>query len=173
MRVGTKSLLFGYHQFLLHPIMVAWGWRRLYGSLPRDPRVWVAFVVHDWGYWGKPNMDGWEGKSHPAYGAKVMHWLFDAPGSAKWHHFSLYHSRDMCRAYFAPASSLCWADKLAFNLYPLWLMRAMYRLSGELAYYLPYNHEGGEAYKGFDDWYPEVKRINTDNIKKEVPTWEG
>jgi hypothetical protein len=37
--VGTRSLLFGVHQFLLHPVMVALGWRMLYGRFPRDPRV--------------------------------------------------------------------------------------------------------------------------------------
>lgn len=29
MRVGTKSILFGAHQFLLHPLFVAWAWTRL------------------------------------------------------------------------------------------------------------------------------------------------
>jgi len=39
---------------------VAWGWWTLYG-FPFDPRLWVAFFVHDLGYIGKPNMDGPEG----------------------------------------------------------------------------------------------------------------
>ena len=45
LRVGTKSVLWGAHQFLLHPLFVAWAWWRLYG-VPWDPRLWVAFVVH-------------------------------------------------------------------------------------------------------------------------------
>jgi len=36
-------------------------------------------VIHDWGYWGKPNMDGPEGERHPWLGARVMHVLFDWP----------------------------------------------------------------------------------------------
>ena len=78
MRIGTKSLLFGVHQFALHPWFVAWAWWRLYG-FPWDPRLWLAFLIHDWGYWAKPNMDGMEGEQHPWLGAKVMHWLFDWP----------------------------------------------------------------------------------------------
>ena len=76
MNVGTKSLLFGVHQFALHPILVAMAWWKLYG-FPWDPRLWVAFVVHDWGYWGKPNMDGPARDTHPELGASIMAFLFD------------------------------------------------------------------------------------------------
>jgi hypothetical protein len=55
-KVGTKSILFGAHQFVLHPLILFVAWWQLYG-FPADPRLWVAFVVHDLGYWGKPNMD--------------------------------------------------------------------------------------------------------------------
>src|SRR5882757_8921986 len=74
--IGTKSVLFGAHCFFLHPWFVAAGWCKLYG-FPWDPRLWVAFFVHDLGYLGKPNMDGPEGESHPEFGAKVMGFLFD------------------------------------------------------------------------------------------------
>lgn len=76
MPIGTKSLLFGVHQIFIHPWFVALAWWKLYG-FPYDPRLWVAFIVHDWGYWGCPNMDGPEGEWHPATGAKIMGWLFD------------------------------------------------------------------------------------------------
>jgi hypothetical protein len=76
MKIGTKSILFGAHQFLLHPVFVAWAWIKLYG-FPWDPRVWIAFFVHDLGYWGKPNMDGVEGETHVELGARIMHFLFD------------------------------------------------------------------------------------------------
>lgn len=75
MKVGTKSVLYGAHCFLLHPIFVAAAWIKLYG-FPFDPRVWIAFFVHDMGYWRKPNMDGPEGETHPELGARIMH-LFD------------------------------------------------------------------------------------------------
>lgn len=75
MKIGTKSVLFGAHCFLVHPWFVAAAWYKLYG-FPWDPRLWVAFFVHDLGYWGKPNMDGPEGETHVEFGALVMH-LFD------------------------------------------------------------------------------------------------
>lgn len=74
MRVGTKSVLFGAHQFLIHPCFVALAWWKLYG-FPRQPWLWVAFFVHDLGYWGKPEMDGEEGEQHPRWGAGVLYWL--------------------------------------------------------------------------------------------------
>src|SRR5271157_893929 len=62
MKPGTRSLLWGEHQFLLHPLFVALAWWRLFG-FPLDPRLWFCFFVHDIGYLGKPNMDGTEGKT--------------------------------------------------------------------------------------------------------------
>ncbi len=79
MRVGTKSILFGAHQFLLHPLFVAAAWWKLYG-FPWDPRLWVAFFVHDLGYWSRLNMDGPEGEAHVFLGAKIMGALFDLRG---------------------------------------------------------------------------------------------
>lgn len=76
MKVGTKSVLFGAHCFFIHPIFVAIAWTKLYG-FPFDPRIWVAFFVHDLGYWGKPNMDGAEGETHVELGGKIMGFLFD------------------------------------------------------------------------------------------------
>jgi hypothetical protein len=76
MKIGTKSVLFGAHCFLLHPWFVAAGWWKLYG-FPWDPRLWVAFFVHDLGYIGKPNMDGHEGETHPLFGARILSRLFD------------------------------------------------------------------------------------------------
>jgi len=75
-KVGTRSILFGYHQFLIHPLVLAVAWWRLYG-FPTDIRLWVAFFIHDLGYWGKPNMDGDEGELHPYWAANKMHKWFD------------------------------------------------------------------------------------------------
>lgn len=88
MRMGTKSILFGAHCWFIHPWFVAWAWWKLYG-FPFDPRLWVAFVVHDWGYWGLDKMDDEMGEGHPIAGAKIMHWLFDKAqyirlGPGKW-----------------------------------------------------------------------------------------
>ena len=144
MTTGTKSVLFGAHQFLLHPWFVAWGWWTLYG-FPFDPRLWVAFFVHDLGYIGKPNMDGPEGELHPYLGARIMAVLFDRPfrrrmngiyGLGPWGHFCLLHSRYYAKSLGKQPSRLCMADKLAIALTPGWLYLPMVLATGEVHEYM-------------------------------------
>lgn len=132
MTVGTKSLLFGVHQFFFHPIFVALAWRRIYGAWPARLPVWVAFLVHDWGYWGCPEMDGLKGKRHPLLGARIMERFF----GAEWGRFCKYHSRSLARIDGADPSPLCAPDKLAILFYPRWLYLLLARASGELYEYL-------------------------------------
>lgn len=164
MKVGTKSVLFGAHCWLLHPWFVFAAWRKLYG-FPWDPRLWLCFFVHDLGYIGKPNMDGPEGESHVEWGAGFMH-LFDwrciadriarriaytypviePDGTVcrkeyrrfgwEWHDLCLYHSRFYAKKDGMPFSKLCVADKLAIVLTPAWLYLPMARLSGEIKEYM-------------------------------------
>lgn len=145
MKIGTKSVLFGAHCFLLHPFFVAEAWRRLYG-FPFDPRLWAAFFVHDLGYWGKPNMDGPEGETHPVLGARIMHVLFDRPtfvwkhledwAARGWYDFTLLHSRHYAKAMGSHHSRLCVADKLACALTPAWLYVPMVCATGEIEEYM-------------------------------------
>lgn len=131
MKVGTKSVLFGAHQFLIHPLFVAWAWFKLYG-FPFDPRLWIAFFIHDLGYIGKPNMDGPEGERHPYFAARVMGILF----GAKWYNFCLFHSRFLAKKTGQPFSKLCIADKLAMTLEPWWLYLPRTILTGEINEYM-------------------------------------
>ncbi|MBF0481301.1 MAG: hypothetical protein HQK81_06295 [Desulfovibrionaceae bacterium] len=131
MKIGTKSLLIGAHQVVLHPWYVAKAWRKLYG-FPRDPRLWVAFVVHDWGYWGKSDMDGPEGETHVELGARIMARLF---GPA-WGDFCRYHSRFRAQADGKPFSRLCLADKLSVALMPRRVYLTLARASGEIREYM-------------------------------------
>lgn len=172
MTIGTKSVLFGAHQFLIHPWFVAAAWWRLYG-FPWDPRLWVAFFIHDLGYVGKPNMDGPEGETHPEVGARVMSWLFDRrqrdgrvllfvrgadenailPNSVTvgdWGQLVLFHSRYYAKKEFRPYSRLCVADKLAIALTPAWLYLPMVWLTGEVREYM--TRESRQASK---NWTPE------------------
>lgn len=130
MKIGTKSVLYGAHCFFLHPIFVAIAWAKLYG-FPLDPRLWIAFFVHDLGYWGKPNMDGEEGETHVELGAKIMG-IF----GKKWANFSLYHSRYYAKKHGAQPSRLCFADKLSFCYTPRWLYLPMVNATGEIKEYL-------------------------------------
>ena len=58
MTVGTKSILFRAHCFLIHGFFVARRWWTLWG-FPWDPRLWAAFFVPDLGYlgWGDVRRD--------------------------------------------------------------------------------------------------------------------
>jgi hypothetical protein len=137
-KVGTKSVLFGAHCFFLHPWFVAAAWTKLYG-FARDPRLWVAFFVHDLGYLGKPNMDGPEGETHPELGARIMYRLFDAWKNdldQDWYDLCLYHSRYFCKRLGRQPSRLCFADKLSFTLTPRWLYLPMVTATGEIREYL-------------------------------------
>lgn len=150
MTVGTRSLLYGYHQVLLHPLMVALAWWKLYG-FPWDPRLWCAFFLHDIGYWGKPNMDGPEGDLHPATGARLMSMLCDRRADGYWYRFTACHSESFARLLGWPPSRLCAADKIAITLYPEWLWLALTRLSGELWEYLDRSRAGGKYANRYGD----------------------
>ena len=130
MKTGTKSILFGAHQFFLHPIFLALAWRRLYG-FPWDPRLWIAFIVHDLGYWGKSNMDGPEGNRHVELGGKIMR-IF----GEHWSQLCLYHSRFYAKEHGAPFSRLCVADKLSITMIPKRLYLPLVRLTGEIEEYM-------------------------------------
>lgn len=134
MTVGTKSLLFGSHQFIVHPLMVLWCWRKLYGSYPRSWKVWLAIFVHDLGYWGLPNMDGPEGDTHPQWGANLMARLF--PRDPWLADLCRYHSRFVARDAGRNVSLLCAPDKLAAASWPVWLYVLLSSWSGEITEYM-------------------------------------
>jgi hypothetical protein len=129
-------VIFGVHAILVHPFFVAWAWSRLYG-FPWDPRLWVAFLVHDVGYLGKANIEGFEGQQHVVLGGRIMGWLF----GPKWRDFTLCHSRHWAESVGKRYSKLCLADKLAFVLTPAWLYIPMARMSGELREYMRVSSE--------------------------------
>jgi len=130
MKLGTKSVLFGGHCFFIHPIFVFIAWWKLYG-FPYDPRLWIAFFVHDLGYFGKPNMDGKEGELHPYFGAKIM-----GVFGQNWYDFTLYHSRYLAKKNNAQYSKLCVADKYSIYITPGWLYLPMANLTGEIHEYM-------------------------------------
>ena len=131
MRVGTKSVLFGVHAIWIHPFFVVWAWWRLFG-FPWDFRLWVAFFVHDSGYFCKRDMEGFDGQRHVLLGDRIMGWFF----GPEWRDFTLCHSRHWAKRVGTKYSKLCLADKLAFVLTPAWIYLPMARLSGELQEYM-------------------------------------
>jgi hypothetical protein len=147
--VGPRSVIFGAHQFVIHPIFLEVAWRKLYKLRPTW-RQRVAFAVHDLGYlfqWCH-DMDGEEGKRHPRWGAHLMHRLFDRDKlivlhgrieqSYYWHNFAAGHSRHYAELVDIDYSPLMRADKLATHLYPRWLYAFLMKLSGEWREYKDY-----------------------------------
>ncbi len=129
MLTGRKSLLFGVHQFIWHPITVFLAWRRLYGR--PNWKEFVCIIIHDWGYWFAPNMDGEEGEKHPVFAARLAYRLF----GCDYHNLCLFHSRHYARNYKKLPSKLCWADKLSILYEPWWWYLPRAWLSGELQEY--------------------------------------
>lgn len=167
MKVGTKSVLFGAHCWFIHPLFLFIAWWKLFG-FPKNPRLWVAFLVHDWGYWGKEKMDDEDGERHVILGANIMRSLFETDTSwvyddmlwgwvksnkvrmnRFWYFFCLCHSRHYSKIVGIQYSPLCVADKLATALEPKWLYIPRVILSGEVKEYMEYaSNVGGSKYKG-------------------------
>ena len=136
MTVGTRSVLFGVHNIFVHPLLVGIAWWKLFGP-PLDPRLWIAFLVHDIGYIGKCSVEGPIGETHVELGARIMQALF----GKSWGDFCRGHSRYYARSRGLRISRLCVADKLAFVLTPAWLYLPLARASGELAEYMERSKE--------------------------------
>jgi hypothetical protein len=174
--VGTKSLLFGAHQFVLHPLAVYICWVRLYHRLP----TWwetICILVHDWGYWGCLNMDGERGTNHPGYGARVAYsavlWIgcrfrvgpmLRTELALKAANLCSGHSRHYARQERIPVSKLCRADKWGAVLWPWWIYLPMTWASGELEEYRQeadrYHRETGKGCSydvGRRGWYRWLK----------------
>lgn len=160
MTIGTRSVLMGAHCFFIHPFFVALGWWYLYG-FPWDPRLWLAFFVHDLGYIGKPNMDGPEGELHVLWGANLM----GRVAGPEWRRFCAHHSRYYADKNFAFPSRLCAADKFAIALTPWWLYLPMVRLTGEIREYKTaakhVRDNGrwvGASWKDDRDWFQSLQK---------------
>jgi hypothetical protein len=164
MKIGTKSILFGAHCFLIHPIFIAIAWIKLYG-FPWKIQYWIAFFVHDLGYWGKPNMDGQEGETHVELGAKIMDFFF----GKEWSNFTKYHSRYYAEKDKANFSKLCVADKLAVVLEPTWLYLPRVILSGEVKEYMELVKNGGKYSSVNID--TNSKRSWFRDVKKKLKKW--
>lgn len=128
MKTGTKSLLMGAHQLIIHPILVCRAWHKLYGHL--DFKTFLCIMVHDWGYWGCKDMDGQDGMFHPYRGACAIQKLGD-----EYIELCLYHSRDFAGMFNHEPSKLCWADKYSFCFEVPWFYILRTKLTGELYEY--------------------------------------
>lgn len=145
---GTKSVLFGVHQFLWHPLTVGYAWRKLYGRWP-SLYQWIAVFCHDIGYLGKEAMDSPDGQTHPEFGAKVAQRLAylaarlrgNHPVKAVWiaanvHDLSLCHSTHYAQQKNRTVSQLYLPDKACVLTDPMWFYLLRAWLSGEIHEYV-------------------------------------
>ena len=130
MNIGTKTLLFGCHQFLVHPFFVWCAWLKVYHKLP-NPKEAICIFIHDWGYWGKIDIDGSEGEYHPRWAAR---WTARHLGQG-WGYFCMYHSKTLANRDRVQESRLCFPDKYGVTMAPIWWMVLAGKLSGETAEY--------------------------------------
>lgn len=126
MKTGTKSLLFGLHQAVIHPLLVYAAFVKLHRRLP-DICETLSIIVHDWGYWGKAGIDSDGGEDHPYLGASIMRALFGRRG---WETV-IGHNDYVLGKEGVPRSPLYAADKYYYVLIPTWLHSLLGRLSGE------------------------------------------
>jgi hypothetical protein len=163
MKPGTKNQLFGEHQIIIHALFVARAWWKLFG-FPKDLRLWACFFLHDLGYWGKDDIDGEDGKTHPELGANIVSYLFDEqPFVGLWNHvpirvwyeFCLYHSRYYAKKEDHPVSALALADKMAFVITPWWVFIPLAKFSGGLKEYAKLYGKEGKLPKDLKPWIRE------------------
>ena len=114
MKTGKKSLIFGTHQFLWHPITVFLAWVKLYG-LPNWKEL-ICIIIHDWGYWICDDIEGEKGSKHPEFAATLAANFL----GEEYKEFCLYHSRHYAKAQGKTPSKLCYADKLAIAYENKW-----------------------------------------------------
>lgn len=183
MKCGTKSILFGVHQFIWHPWTVARAWRWLYGRWPTFHQ-WVAIFCHDIGYFGKSAMDSPEGQTHPEVGAKlarkIVYWSLRLRGRSSFdagtisdeiHDLCLFHSTHYAQLKGNVVSALYLPDKACVLFDPprFYLLRGKW--SGEIYEYV--NNENRKRLNDVDKfrrveswlfWYRDLIKRKTNTF---------
>lgn len=161
MTLGTKTLLFGVHQFLIHPILVIIAWIKIYKSFPSF-RELVCIFIHDLGYWGKPSLKNADGDKHPELGGQIAWWLF----GNEWKDFVLGHSSFYVKRNCMQRSKLFYADKYWHNMIPLWFYKILAVPTGEFKHYRGLKHarQVSELDATDDEWWQKLQQACRDKI---------
>lgn len=156
MTLGTKTLLFGVHQIFIHPLMVTWAWVVLYKTFPTW-RELVCILIHDWGYWGKSDLKGAEGDTHPLLGAKIATKFF----GKRWGDFILGHSTFYAKRNGIKTSPLMAPDKYWHCMVPFWVYWLLSATTGELRHYRELKHARQVADSETSDaeWFARLQDI--------------
>lgn len=120
MTEGTKSLLIGCHNFIIHPLMVIKAWHWWFKTWP-EPWQIVCIFIHDLGLAGRQYLsDPAAKKGHWRLGASWAKRLFGEKGFL----FCAGHTPDSME----PRSDLWYADKASWLVAPLWWLWMNYYL---------------------------------------------
>ncbi|MDH5541934.1 MAG: hypothetical protein OEY64_03105 [Nitrospinota bacterium] len=161
MKLGTKTLLFGVHQVVIHPLLVTIAWCKLYKSFPSFKEL-VCIIIHDWGYWGKASLKCEDGDRHPELGAKIAGKLF----GPEWSDFILGHSSFYIVRHHIKRSKLLAPDKYWHCFTPFWFYRWLSVPTGEMKHYRELGHARQVArFEASDEeWYEELKRASQQKV---------
>ncbi len=161
MRLGTKTLLFGVHQVILHPILVTVAWMILYRSVPTW-REMICILIHDWGYWGRPNLKDADGDRHPEWGAEIAGKLL----GSEWCDFILGHSSFYQIRYGVNQSKLFAPDKYWHCVIPLWFYKALSVPTGEFKHYRSLKHarQVADPHESDREWWVKLQRACQEKI---------
>lgn len=156
MRLGTKTMLFGVHQLFVHPFLVTISWILLYKSLPSYKELFCIFI-HDWGYFGKKDLKGADGDTHPELGANIAGKLL----GKKWGDFILGHSTFYAARKEIGVSKLMAPDKYWHCIVPYWLYALLSIPTGEMKHYRKLNHarqvaNGSASNK---EWFRQLQKV--------------
>lgn len=159
MRAGTKTLLFGVHQFVWHPLLVLIAWIKLYKEFPSIKEL-ICIFIHDWGYWQKKVLKDEDGDRHPELGAKIAGKLL----GPEWRDFVLGHSSYYVLKNGIETSKLMAADKYFHCIIPLWMYKAMAVPTGEFKYYremdpAKYKRQVADKNKSDEFWWLNLQKI--------------
>jgi len=160
---GTKSVLFGCHNPVMHGLAVLRAWKLEYGSWPEWWQI-IGIFLHDIGVWGKQYLsDDNAKKGHWELGAKITckftikickyflktDYLTQRELSSKAWMFCAGHCPEESKW---TQSLLMRADKASWLVAPLWWMKWNYWLEG---------------FKGFSPIY--WRRLVRENLKLKKP----
>jgi hypothetical protein len=161
MKLGTKTLLFGVHQVFVHPLLVTIAWVKLYHSCPTW-REMFCIVIHDWGYWGKPNLKDADGDRHPERGAEIAGRLL----GPEWRDFILGHSSFYIIRSGVKRSKLFAPDKYWHCMIPLWIYKVLAIPSGEFKHYRELKHarQVSELQATDAEWWTKLQKVCNDKV---------
>lgn len=123
---GIGCLIFGYHNFIFHPLTLYLSYIDRYKKLPSFEWV-LCFIFHDVGYAFIDMKNIRDGKeNHPIYGAYIIKTLI----GDYWADICIRHSREFCNN--ENVSDLAYIDKDSTRFHPIEFAIIQCFISGEL-----------------------------------------